>query len=91
MANNFQLWEQKPANDGTNAILIRTQETKIYVATIEMGANKHKDAALIAAAPELLENLNNMLWNFEGKENLSEVQKAAVTYARQAVNKAITI
>lgn len=46
------------------------------------------NAKLIAAAPELLEQLKNILWNFEGKEGLSNVQMAAIKYARETVNKA---
>jgi plasmid maintenance system antidote protein VapI len=68
MQNNFQLWEAKNQN---GCILIRTQYTKIYVAEITAGANKHKDAALIAAAPELLAALQTA-YNFLKNGNQHE-------------------
>ena len=35
----------------------------------------------------LAEALENVLWNFEGKQNLSEVQQKAVQYAKEALNR----
>lgn len=46
------------------------------------------NARLIASSPKLLENLENMLFNFSGKQGLSPMQKKAIEYAREAVGNA---
>jgi hypothetical protein len=47
------------------------------------------NAKLIAAAPDLLENLKNIIWSFQGKSDLSNMQKKAIEYANEAIKKAL--
>ena len=54
-----------------------------------VGEEAEVNARLIAAAPLMLEELQNVLWNFEGKSNLTPVQKKCIEYCKEAIQKAI--
>ncbi len=54
----------------------------------EPEANAARIVKCVNAHDELVEQLKNMVWNFEGKPYLSKVQRAAIQYAKQALKKA---
>lgn len=77
-------WTFGKPNVDTFYILAGTENIGMLPTKIE---NAEANAKLIAAAPELLENLKNIIWNFSDFSSLNEKQKTAIKYANELIKK----
>ncbi len=75
-------------NSASNVDAIYDAETGKDIAQVWHQSDEATTTAngkLIEAAPKLLEELKNLVWNFAGKQDLTIVQNQAIKYAEMTI------